>query len=208
MNRRERQAADTRREILDTALRLFAERGYVRTSIADIAAEAGVAVPTVYTSVGAKPVILRHLLDRIDERSGVGPLAERLRAERDPATVLSIGVHITRQIAERSGDIVRALASAAGADAEIAEVYAAGLARHRAGAQAAIERIAQLRALHPPADEATAILATITSTIVYDTLTRDFGWSFDECERWLTETLAAQLLTPPTDRGGRRAPRD
>src|SRR5215475_13744181 len=94
MTRREKQAAETRQDILDAALRLFAERGYGRTSIADIAAGAGVAVPTLYTSVGAKPVILRQLLERIDERAGIAALAATMRTEEDPARVLSIEVTI------------------------------------------------------------------------------------------------------------------
>ena len=53
-SRRDRQAAETRQEILDTAARLFAERGFAATSIKDIAAEAGVAVQTIYSSVGSK----------------------------------------------------------------------------------------------------------------------------------------------------------
>jgi AcrR family transcriptional regulator len=198
MNRREKQAIETRRDILDAALRLFAERGYARTSIADIAGEAGVAVPTVYTSVGAKRLLLRQLLDRIDEQAGVGELAASLHKETDPAAVLSIAVHITRQIAERSGDIIRVLASAAAVETEMAETYAAGLAKHRAGARATVERLVRLNALRPERspDGAAAIIATLTSTTVYETLTRDYGWTFDQCAQWVTDTLTAQLLAP------------
>ena len=45
-------ADQTRRESLEAARRLFAERGYVGTSVADIAAEAGVAVQTIYARHG------------------------------------------------------------------------------------------------------------------------------------------------------------
>lgn len=198
MNRREKQAIETRRDILDAALRLFAERGYARTSIADIAAEAGVAVPTVYTSVGAKRVLLRQQLDRIDELAQVGELAASMHKETDPAAVISIAVTITRQIVERSGAIVRVLASAAAVESEMAEAYAAGLAKHRAGAQATVNRLVRLHALRPEVspDEAAAIMTTLTETTVYETLTRDFGWTFDQCSRWITDTLTAQLLAP------------
>ena len=57
MSRPSRQkiaAAATRREILGAAERLFAEQGYAQTSIVDIAAAAGVSVPTIYASVGQK----------------------------------------------------------------------------------------------------------------------------------------------------------
>ena len=42
--RRREQAAATRQAILETAERLFAKRGYVGTSVAEIAKEAGVAL--------------------------------------------------------------------------------------------------------------------------------------------------------------------
>ncbi len=52
--RRKRQAEQTRDAILATARRLFSERGFAATPISDIAAAAGVSVPTVYASVGSK----------------------------------------------------------------------------------------------------------------------------------------------------------
>ena len=198
VGRREKQAAQTRRDILDAALRLFAERGYARTSIAEIAAAAGVAVPTLYTSIGTKPALLRLLLDTVDEQAGVAELARRLHTETNPATVIELEVQISRQVVERSGDIIRALASAAAVEAEMAETYAAGNARHRAGAKSTVDRLVRLKALRPglsPA-EATAIVAVMTSTAVYEMLTSDFGWSFDQCARWLTASLSAQLLVP------------
>jgi AcrR family transcriptional regulator len=51
---RERRSQLTREEILLTARRLFAERGYARTSVRDIAREAGVSPQTVYDSIGSK----------------------------------------------------------------------------------------------------------------------------------------------------------
>ena len=199
MTRREKQASETRTDILNAAQKLFAERGYAGTAIADIAAEAGVAVPTVYASVGAKPLLLRHLLDRVDQKAGVAELAAQLGREENPARVLALQVDITRQVAERSGDIIQILSSAAGVEPEMAEAYEAGLERHRAGARATAKRLHALGALPPDRSmtEATAIIATLTSVPVYASMTATFGWSFDRCVEWLNETLAAQLLAHP-----------
>jgi AcrR family transcriptional regulator len=60
---REEQARRTRQAILDAARRLFAEQGYAATTIAQVAKAAGVAVDTVYASVGAKPVLMRLLME-------------------------------------------------------------------------------------------------------------------------------------------------
>src|SRR5512133_86657 len=61
--RRREQAAATRRAILDAAERLFADRGYAATSVPTIAAEAGVAVKTVYVAFATKAGVLHALWD-------------------------------------------------------------------------------------------------------------------------------------------------
>ena len=48
---------------LAAGYRLFSDKGYLATSIEDIAAEAGVARPTVFTAVGPKATILRLVVD-------------------------------------------------------------------------------------------------------------------------------------------------
>jgi AcrR family transcriptional regulator len=76
--RRREQAAATRQAILEAAERLFSERGYIGTSVAEIAAEARVAVKTVYAVFGTKVEVLRALWNlrmRGDEEPV--PMAER-----------------------------------------------------------------------------------------------------------------------------------
>ena len=59
--RRREQAAATRREILEAAQRLFERQGYAATTMAAIAAEAGVALKTVYVAFETKSGVLRAL---------------------------------------------------------------------------------------------------------------------------------------------------
>ena len=54
MSNRRRQAAETRRRIIDAAYGLFIQRGYGKSTLSDIAARAGVAVETVYAAFGNK----------------------------------------------------------------------------------------------------------------------------------------------------------
>lgn len=61
--RRRAAAEDTRRAVLQAARELFATQGYAATSVAAVAAAAGVAVDTVYSSVGRKPQVLLAVHD-------------------------------------------------------------------------------------------------------------------------------------------------
>lgn len=54
--------------ILDTAYRLFLERGYEATSMAAVAAAAGVSKPVVYACFGSKDELFKAMLDREEER--------------------------------------------------------------------------------------------------------------------------------------------
>lgn len=58
-------AAATRGRVLAAAQRLFTDRGYAQTSIADIAQLADVSVDTVYTAVGRKPELLLAVHDQV-----------------------------------------------------------------------------------------------------------------------------------------------
>ncbi len=62
-SRRREQAKENRRRILDAAHALFVTRGYGRTTIADVAAEAGVAPETVYAAFKNKPALLHRAWD-------------------------------------------------------------------------------------------------------------------------------------------------
>src|SRR5215471_16625660 len=110
--RRREQAAGTRREILGAAQRLFEKQGYAATTMAAIAAEAGVALKTVYVAFETKSGVLRalwHLLLRGDEADV--PIGERdwylaVMAEPDPERKLRMGAHNARLVKERAAGIM------------------------------------------------------------------------------------------------------
>jgi AcrR family transcriptional regulator len=69
----------TRRLILDTAMRLFRERGYAQTTMRAIAKEAGVAVGNAYYYFGSKEHLIQEFyLGRQDEfRASAAPVLAR-----------------------------------------------------------------------------------------------------------------------------------
>ncbi len=80
--RRRQQAEETRLDILRAARRLFAERGYAATSMADVGAEAEVAVQTIYAGFRSKRGLVMALVDLIDQEADVSSVGAELRGER------------------------------------------------------------------------------------------------------------------------------
>ena len=83
-NRRPQAAEEKRAEILAVAERLFAEVGYEKTSMAQLAAAAGVTPTTIYWYFEDKDALLVGVLDQIvgDAVGQLGALAEMPLVER------------------------------------------------------------------------------------------------------------------------------
>jgi AcrR family transcriptional regulator len=195
-SRRERQALATRRDIVVAARQLFAERGYAGAPIAEIAAAADVAVQTIYTAFGSKRGLLIALLDLIDEESGVDENAAAVFAADDPRDMLAYAVRLTRRLNERSGDIVWALYNAAASEPDARAALDEGLGRHRDGFEQFARKLHGSGGLRDglSAARAAAIMTTMTANPVYRQLHEDFGWSWDEIERWIVDSLTDLVL--------------
>ena len=140
---RERQAKLTQDEILKAARRLFAERGYSRTSVRDIAEAAGVSAQTVYDSIGSKQAIVSRLNDLIDGEAGVADVVRRLAESSDPDEVVATSAVITRSILEHCGDVVHALVTGAAAEPALEAALAEGQRRHVEGARQVVKTSCQ-----------------------------------------------------------------
>jgi len=195
-NRREVAAAETRREILRAARQLFAQHGYAGTSLQQIARESGVAVQTIYSSVGSKAAVVLALNDLIDEEAGVAQLASEIFGETDPPRLIAKEIHLTRQLNERCGDLIQVLLSAEPAEPDAAAVVAEGIRRHEFGASEVARRLDALGALRPGTtpERAAAVLSMLTSPASWRQLTQRAGWTFEETEAWLTASLTQLLL--------------
>ncbi|MDQ0771900.1 AcrR family transcriptional regulator [Streptomyces aurantiacus] len=87
--RRERKKAATRQKIADTALRLFQDRGYDAVGIREVAAEADVAVTTLFSHFASKEALVfeqdedfeQRLTRAVTGRAPHEPLIPALRGE-------------------------------------------------------------------------------------------------------------------------------
>ncbi|MBI2168688.1 MAG: TetR/AcrR family transcriptional regulator [Actinobacteria bacterium] len=197
--RRQLQAEQTRADILQAARRLFAAQGYRKTSVAEIAADAGVSVQTIYDSVGSKPAIVRGLNDFIDAESEVGPIAQRLFTSDDPREIIDLAASIGRNICDRCGDIERTMLEARGTEPELASVYDEGIRRHREGIRRTVERLAAMKALRKgvSVEHAFTVLGALTEPPMTFLFVDEYGWTFAQWHEWTVRTLCDLLLKPP-----------
>jgi TetR/AcrR family transcriptional regulator, regulator of autoinduction and epiphytic fitness len=202
MANRARQAAETRHRIVAAAARRFLRHGYAATSINAIAAEAGVAVQTIYASMKTKRDILQAVIQstiRGDEDHNPITASKQWRAmeaERDPRAKLALFARIHREICEREAELFIVLETAAAVDGEI-EPLLRDKERFRYQDQArvahALHRQRQLQA-GLSTRKASDMIWVLGSERVYLALVRDRGWRANQYEAWLTDQLAAALL--------------
>ena len=202
--RRRAQAAATRREILEAAERLFAERGYAGTTIAAIAAEADVALKTVYVSFETKSGVLRTLWNlrlRGDEDGapvGERPWYRQVLEEQDPERKLQLAARYSREVKLRIGTLFEVIRGAAVADPDIAELWERIQREFHANQRAIVESLAESNALRAglSVDRAADILWTLNHPAVWQLLVDGRGWTPEEHEQWWSGIARAQLLKP------------
>jgi AcrR family transcriptional regulator len=200
--RRREQAAATRRQILAAAQRLFERQGYAATTMAAIAAEAGVALKTVYVAFETKSGLLRalwHLLLRGDEEDA--PVGERrwyrdVLEEPDPERQLRLMARNSRAVKERAGALMGVIRSAASADPDAAELWARIQADFHDNQRAIVETLHARKALRRGLTVARAadVLWTLNHPDLWLLLVGERGWTPAEWERWFAEAVRSQLL--------------
>jgi AcrR family transcriptional regulator len=200
--RRREQAAATRQEILGAAQRLFERQGYPATTMAAIAAEAGVALKTVYVAFETKSGVLRalwHLLLRGDEEDA--PITERpwyreVLAEPEPERQLRLGAHNSRLVKERAATLMGVIRSAAAANADIEALWARIESDFYVNQRAIVEVLDAKGALRDGLDVARAadIMWTLNHPDLWHLLVGQRGWTPEAWEQWFADTVCDQLL--------------
>ncbi len=202
--RRER-AAETRERMVEAALEVFAEEGYVGARMVDIAARAGVAVQTLYFTFHTKPELLQACYDH----AVLGP--DRLPPPEQPFFAQIMGARTGRAalaaFAEGNGAIVARVAAidevarAAMHEPEAVEVRENSERLRRDGYGVVVAHLDQRFGLRAEldVDRGTDLLLMLGSGAPYLML-RSYGWTHDQYVAWLADTLAIQLLARPGTR--------
>ncbi|MGW6725826.1 TetR/AcrR family transcriptional regulator [Nocardia sp. NPDC055029] len=192
--RRTLQAQATSVEIAQAARRLFVTQGWAATTVREVAREAGVSVPTVYSAYGNKTGLVQAVVDAAD-LSADAPrmLAELEAAVGDPPRQLAAMAGYDRRLFERAADVIALVREAARTEPDLATTYLD--ARRRAD-----DTRIQVFTSWPDGtlreDLATSvdIYAALCTIDVFTTLTAERGWSPDRIETWWATTLSRELL--------------
>jgi AcrR family transcriptional regulator len=199
---RKEQASQTRLRILDSAQRLFSDRGYGATTMEAIATDAGVATDTVYASFGNKAGVLHRLLDvRVGGDEAPVAILDRegpQKVRREPSQrrqVAVFGADVAR-ILERVRPVDDIMRGASGVDPEIAALRTRMQGLRYENMRQLVSWLASRGPLRGgiSEEEAAAIVWTLASPGVHGLLRRDRGWSLDRYVAWLSDTLTRTLL--------------
>ncbi|MEV4976620.1 TetR/AcrR family transcriptional regulator [Streptomyces scopuliridis] len=197
------KSQETRRRILEAARELFVERGYGATMLQDVAAQAGVAVQTIYFVFGNKRTLLREVVD-ISIAGDDEPVAtmdrpwfrDALAAETADAQ-LRTHIRGTREILERVAPIMKMVDTAAAGDPEIAGLWPQDenprFVVHATAAKALMAKPGARPGM--PAERAADVLFGVLSPELYLLFVRERGWSPEQWEQWAYECLRSQLCS-------------
>lgn len=104
--RRDQMKADRRRQLLDAAARLIAERGFVSVRLEDLGAAVGISGPAVYRHFPNKDAVLVELLVGISTRLHEGGSAAAEAAD-SPSAALDALVEFHLDFALGEPDLIR-----------------------------------------------------------------------------------------------------
>ncbi|MBT2511092.1 TetR/AcrR family transcriptional regulator [Streptomyces sp. ISL-98] len=195
--RRTTQALETQAEIARAARRLFDSQGWAGTTVRDVAREAGVSVPTVYSTYGNKTGLTRAVADSADLSADAPQmLAELEAAAADPGRQLAAMAAYDRRLFERAGDVIMLIREAGRSEPKLATAY-------RDGRERGDETRVQVFSSWPDGTlrrdldlgSAVDIYAAICNIDVYTTLTTERGWLPGRIEEWWGQALVRELLS-------------
>ncbi|HEX6515655.1 MAG TPA: helix-turn-helix domain-containing protein [Nocardioidaceae bacterium] len=198
--RRREQAEQTRIRVLETARDLFIEKGYGRTTVAEIARGAGVSAETVYATFRNKPTLLRHVWyttfrgDDNDIRLLHRPEIEAVLAEPDLSARFRMHARVMAPVMRRFTPLLRALEAAAAHESAAADMVAEfddmrlDACQHFARAAAATGRLGVSQA------ECVDVLYTALDGHLWHRLVAQRGWSDESFANWLGKLLVDELV--------------
>jgi len=199
---RQEQARQTKLAVIRAAQRLFIERGYGRTTIAEIAAAAGVSAETVYGAFKNKPTLLHRVWDITiggDDEEVVfheRPEVVAIRSEPDLAKRLMLHAAFSTATARRMTPFVRAVQGAAGSEPAAAEMLAEINRQRLTGLGVMASEAAKTGQLAVSEEECRDIVWSFTDGTLWHQLVVERGWTDERYADWLGRMWVQMLVKP------------
>jgi AcrR family transcriptional regulator len=199
----------TQLRITKAATSLFRDRGYTRTTMADIAQAAGVAVQTVYFVFHTKTQVLNSAygLAVMGEDEPAVPQEQawyrQAIAEPEVNTAVRLVVDGLGEILRRVEPLDRAVRTAAAGDPDAASFLAQNEAWRAQGYREMVSFLQTKRALRAglTEDRATDVMLFLASAGAYRALVTDRDWTHAEWTVWTSVALVEQLFGTGHDDG-------
>ncbi len=201
--RRREQASETRLRITHAAHDLFVRKGYGRTTMAEIAGAAGVAVETVYAAFRNKPTLLRQVWyvtfrgDEDDIRLLDRPEIRAVLAEPDLGARFCRQAGVYTAVFRRIMPLLVALQGAAASEPAAAAMLAVWDERRLDVCTRYAQAASSTGHLAVSADECRDVLAATLDGALWQRLVADRGWSDKRFAAWLGHLWVSQLVKPP-----------
>jgi len=201
--RRQAQANETRRHILEAARKLFMERGYAGATAEAIAAEAGVSAQTIYAIFKNKKRILVSLMN-VSPATGVEdhtPMPERpsvqaVSQERDQRRQLEMFAQVVAANLDQAAVVSEIMTDAAKTEPDFDRILQKLNKQRLEHMTLAVQQVAANGPFREKMDEVYArdTVWTLTSPEVFLLLTQGRGWSKEKYSEWLADMLTRSLL--------------
>ncbi len=202
---RQLAAQATRHAILLAARRMFIQDGYAGTTMPAIALAAGVALDTVYASVGRKPTLFRLLIEASISGKDKEQLAEErdyvqaIRAEPKARKKLEIYAGAMTRIHAQLAPLFKVLQAASSVDHDLADLWREMSQRRASNMRLFAADLAAAGDLREDLgqDQAADIIWSMNSPEFYLLLVGQRGWSPQAFESWLADAWQRLLLSGP-----------
>jgi len=205
--RRREQAAHTRDLILQVARLRFLADGFKPTTIAAIAAGAGVSVDVIYKGFGGKPGLARAICEQA--LAGEGPVPAEIRSDelqstdRDPRTIIRGWGTLTTEVSPRVAPILLLIRDVAASDPEMANLQAEMDGRRLDRMTHNARNLASAGYLRDDVSvgDAAEIMWAYSSPQLYELLVLVRGWPIPRYGTFIADAMISALLPAADDPG-------
>lgn len=202
-SRRQARALETQAQIVEAARELFIKNGYSGVSIETIAHKAKASPETIYSVFKNKRTILAHAMDLVAGTDDQ-PIPVMLRSyiqevasERDQTRQIQMFAGRMQIFFSQIAPLVEVVRDAAKTEPEIKKLLNKYLNDRYQGMGFFIDCLLANGPLRNGLSKLSAVetIWTLASAEIYNLLIGNRGWSEEEYEIWLTDTLTRLLLS-------------